>query len=421
MENQNPWWKKEEDEAYIEWRESKIKWIPESINNITLKPYSLNFLVGPRQVGKTTLLKILIQNQLKKRKPKEIFYYSCDELIDHRELGEEIDNYYSARKEWGIKNSIIILDEITFVDEWHRAIKARIDRKKFKNDVIIITGSASMELLEKKEQFPGRRGHGKDIYLLPMDFSEYAKTFGEINLKQTPIKDIEKTMKANSMFTQSINQLFTKYLKTGGFPVSIKELHEKNKITNKSIKTHLDALKGDWRKIGKSDRYMKEITAYILKARATPISWLNIAKETSINSPHTTQNYVETLEKLFAVKTLNMISPDHKILYRKNKKMHFTDPLTNQIFSYYTKEEVLEETIVESTLASHLSRISDTHFWRNTSEVDAILIINKEQVGFEVKWGVGHWKKPQHIKKCFLLDKKKLPLFLCSVKWNKTP
>lgn len=77
------------------------------------------------------MIKILIYDLIKYRDPRPIFY-SCDEVADYRELGEIIDNYQSARKEWGIKSSIIFLDEITFVNEWYRAIKSRIDRRIFK-------------------------------------------------------------------------------------------------------------------------------------------------------------------------------------------------------------------------------------------------------------------------------------------------
>jgi hypothetical protein len=51
-----------------------------------LKTPSLNFVVGPRQVGKTTALKISIHDLLRRRNPKGTFYYSCDELSDYREL-----------------------------------------------------------------------------------------------------------------------------------------------------------------------------------------------------------------------------------------------------------------------------------------------------------------------------------------------
>jgi len=102
MEHYNPWWFNEEDEDYAEWSGSEVKWTPKILNKIRLKPFSLNFIVGPRQVGKTTSLKIFIRDKLLKnlKNPKKIFYYSGDELSDYRELGEVLDNYLSFRKSW---------------------------------------------------------------------------------------------------------------------------------------------------------------------------------------------------------------------------------------------------------------------------------------------------------------------------------
>lgn len=422
MEKQNPWWINETDEVYEKWKLSQTKWIPRFIKQISLEPFSLNFVVGPRQVGKTTAMKILIHELLEQKDPKSIFYYSCDELIDHRELGEVIDNYVSARNEWGIKGSIIILDEITFVNEWWRAVKARIDSGLLKNDAVVITGSASLELLEQKEYFPGRRGHGKDIHFLPLDFAQYVKIFGETDTKQDEISNpagIRKAMDANKIFLKTISGLFSKYLRTGGFPLSIKDYFERGKISMETTKTCLDWLRGDWKKAGKSDKYMKEVINYILLAKLSPVSWLNIAKETSINSPHTTESYIGALENLFAVKVLNLISPDSRVWYRKNKKIHVLDPFIYHVFSHFTGTGVSEELIAESVAASHLSRVSEAYYWRNGTEIDIVSLINGKQVGFEVKWGIGSWRKPKHIKEHFLLAKENLPLFLCSVDWQK--
>jgi len=44
----------EEDSAIEEWRNATMKCFPEEILNLSLKPFSLDFLSGPRQVGKTT-------------------------------------------------------------------------------------------------------------------------------------------------------------------------------------------------------------------------------------------------------------------------------------------------------------------------------------------------------------------------------
>jgi predicted AAA+ superfamily ATPase len=77
----------------------KIKWIPLCIDEISLKPFSLNFVFGPRQVGKTTLLKLLIKKLLEQGIEKErIFYFRCDKLADYKELDEVLKTYFEFRK-----------------------------------------------------------------------------------------------------------------------------------------------------------------------------------------------------------------------------------------------------------------------------------------------------------------------------------
>ncbi|NHV06280.1 MAG: ATP-binding protein [Thaumarchaeota archaeon] len=130
MEKLNPWWKGkeaiEEDEDYRKWKESKTKWIPSLLEKIELKPFSLHFLFGPRQVGKTTLLKLLVKELLERiENPKAIFYYRCDKLSDYKELDEILKEYLRIRKNENIKTSYILLDEVTFPKEWFRAIKFR--------------------------------------------------------------------------------------------------------------------------------------------------------------------------------------------------------------------------------------------------------------------------------------------------------
>lgn len=433
MEQYNPWWVNEEDEDYLKWSESKVKWVPRILDEISLAPFSLNFVVGPRQVGKTTALKIFLHNTLlKKNDPISVFYYSCDDLSDYKELGEVLDTYLSFRKSRGVKNSFIVLDEITFVKEWERALKSRIDRNIFKKDILVVTGSASVEILKQRESFPGRRGYGRDIIFHPMDFQQYLEIFAQskLNLKQGSLEnheDLKNMISANKIFSKTISCLFENYMKTGGFPIPIKDFFGTNKISNNAIKIYLEWLKGDWKSAGKSDKYMKEVLSYIIKARLSPVSWNNIASETSINSSHTVQNYVELLESMFAVKVLHMLSPDGKVCYRKNKKIHLTDPFLYKIISGFTRNDVYDETILESIPVSHLMRKYDVYFWKNKTEVGSVIQLqndiqntgkNKKQIGFEVKTQMKAWKKPWHLDDVFILYKETLPLFLASVKWS---
>ncbi len=418
MERYNPWWINEPDPIYEEWKSYRVKWIPRVINEFTFKPFSLHFLIGPRQVGKTTAIKILIHKLLEKWDSKAIFYYSCDEVSDYIELGEIIDNYISYRNSWNIKSSIIILDEITFVNEWYRALKSRIDMGLFKNDILIIAGSASIELIAGKERFPGRRGYGKDIIMLPISFNEYINYFTKIVLKESNLLDLNelnKCIEANRVYSEVLMEYFKKYLVSGGFPISIRELFEYGRISYLSEKIYLDWIKSDIIKANKNEYYIRELISYILEAGASPLSWYTIAKNTSISSPHTVRNYIEFLEKLFIIKIAYWISPEGRVNYRKNKKIFIIDPFLMRVFSNYTKTEILESMIIESVVASHISRFTEIYYWKNKGEVDIVTKIDSKPIGFEVKWRV----KPRIGRrpiKTMLLDKEVIPIFLASLK-----
>lgn len=412
MERYNPWWRGEEDEKYTEWKEKKIRWTPKVVGEINLRPFSLHFLVGPRQVGKTTALKLLIYRELAGgRDPGSIFYYQCDELSDYRELGEVVDAYLESAR----SPSLIILDEITFAEEWWRAVKARIDLGRFKNSCLIISGSASIELLKEKERFPGRRGMGQDFTLLPLSLKEYLELF-RISPASGSIGGIRSNMRKNLLLGESIERHFRNYLVTGGFPLPIEDFYKKGRVSFETRRSYMDSIRGDMRKIGKSEKSMKEVISYLIRARASPISWLSVARNTSFASPHTAQSYVEALESLFVLSVLNLILPDSKVMYRKNRKVHFTDPFIAASLAEYAGEQVYPENMLEGLVASHLARRFPVYYWRNGSECDIVGTVGGRQVGFEVKMTKEGWRKPRHIREAFLLTRKEIPLFLASLK-----
>lgn len=415
MERYNPWWLDEPDIMYEQWKSTELRWIPEVVNRITLKPFSLHFLSGPRQVGKTTAIKILIQDLIKKRPKKSIFYYSCDELTDHKELGEVLDNYLSTRRSWGISKSVIFLDEITFVSEWWRSVKARIDSGELNKDVLVITGSARIEMLKQKETFPGRRGYGKDFLLHPLSFSIFAKVRGHLEIMSGGLSKLEKNSKANGLFSKKLVRLFKEYMKTGGFPRSVQDYFKYNRVTVETERTYLDWLRGDWARAGRGDRFMKEILSYLIRAQGTPISWNSISSQTSINSPNTVRSYIETLEGIQSLLVLNQIGPDLRVDYKKNKKVHFADPFIFKVLGSYVNQKVTDEWVYEATVASHLSRSCPVYYWRNHTEVDVVCIQRNRQVGFEVTKGLKKWKPPWHIKKSYLLDKDNIHLYLSAL------
>ncbi|MEZ0346141.1 MAG: ATP-binding protein, partial [Infirmifilum sp.] len=60
----NPWCEGRRSSVVEEWRSRKVRWRPPWIDEISLKPFSLNIVVGPRLVGKTTGLHLLMEEEL---------------------------------------------------------------------------------------------------------------------------------------------------------------------------------------------------------------------------------------------------------------------------------------------------------------------------------------------------------------------
>jgi len=77
-------------------------------------------LRGPRQVGKTTSIKLLIKNILEKGvNPEDILYLSAEAIKDRFELLETIRDFVQIRQIISKKEKLyIFLDEATFIKEW---------------------------------------------------------------------------------------------------------------------------------------------------------------------------------------------------------------------------------------------------------------------------------------------------------------
>ena len=92
----NRWWLSKEaintDIHIKNFEKSRIKWHPSLIKEIELDKDAIYSVRGPRQAGKTTLIKLLIRSLLGKIDQKTIFFYSCDTLT--KEDLQEIINLY---------------------------------------------------------------------------------------------------------------------------------------------------------------------------------------------------------------------------------------------------------------------------------------------------------------------------------------
>ena len=211
-----------------------------------LKPFALNFLFGPRQVGKSTALKLLVKELIESgRDPRSIFYCQCDMISDHRELFQTLRNIAELKERWGVDNAVVILDEATYPREWYRALKYAVDVGMFRNDVIYVSGSVSMYAKREVETFPGRRGHGVDVVMHPLSFGKFAELLG-IPRDADPAAWRDRLMKAMEI-----------YLQCGGFPRAVVNCFTQGEPGEEPVRTLLSAFSFDLAKLRRNETYVK--------------------------------------------------------------------------------------------------------------------------------------------------------------------
>jgi predicted AAA+ superfamily ATPase len=398
MEEQNPWWKGKDlvknDPDLRKWYSSRIKWIPEIINEVNLEPFSLNFIFGPRQVGKTTLVKLIVRKLLDSvEDPRSIFYYRCDMLSDYKELDAVMENYLMMRRAYNIRTSYIFLDEVTFPREWYRAIKHRIDSGNLENDVLVLTGSWSMFVKREVEAFPGRRGQGRDITFHPLSFREFLKVINpDVYSSLEEIKDIdpdeiwEKCTRARPWLNE-VNRAFESYLECGGFPLAIKSLLERGEVSEEAKNAFISSFISDIVKLRRNESIAKRVIKAVVEKLPSAVSLSSIAKEFEIGSHKTVFYYLDLFEKMFILKNLFFIEPNKLVeLYYKQRKIHLTDPFLYVVFSEWCMmKKPSINAVVESVVATHLARKLSIGYWRDKTEID--IVIPDAKMGIEVKWG----------------------------------
>ena len=249
------------------------------------------------------------------------------------------------------------------------------------NDVVTITGSSSLRVKRDIELFPGRRGKGKTLEVMPLSFEEYVEVMG----LNRPELHSEKTLR-----------LFEKYLKTGGFPGSINGL---------PMDDLLGAYMGEFVRFGKSLEIVKETFSAIIRSAPSATSFRALAGMTSGYSYKVVQDYIEFFVELYIL-GIAYLRQGEQVLYKREKKFFFRDPLLARLFSTWSGAELREEALYEWVVQEHLyRRFGKVYYYRNSYEVDAI----SGNLKVEVKAGKAHRRYPKNV---IVLEKEDVPLFL---------
>ena len=385
LEDINLWWHdknwEKKDFELKKFNKMPIRWIPSWLDKLSLKPFSLNFVVGPRQVGKTTGIKLLIDKLLSTLKPMQIFYLDLELLTDLKELREALLFYFELRKKEKLNHSFLFLDEVTKLEGWYNIVKGFIDLGELKKDVVIVSGSSSANLLKHAESFAGRRGKGKDIFVMPLSFKEFVEV-NKVNVKR---KD-------------KVKEAFLSYTELGGFPKSINKLTKGEEF----IKAfELEIMKNDL-----SVEIAKQIFFALFDMVPSALSFNAIANKIG-KSNKTVEAYIETFQDLFIAKIAYW--KDKQINFRKEKKIFLRDPFLARTFAWWCNKEIRKDFLYEWIVQEHLLRkFGEIYYYRNRYEIDCIA----KNLKVEVKAGKPYRKYPRGVK---VVDETNIAEFLLSL------
>jgi len=376
---QNPWWR-DKEEIY---NDEKIKAVFSKKNPLRYFFEKGNkVIIGPRQVGKTTYLKLSILDLLEKGiNPRNVMYFSCDLLRNYREIIEVIRTF--ERLSMGEK--YVFLDEVTFVNEWERAIKFFLDSPLSRNINLYVTGSTSAGI--KRESFPGRPikieeflplSFRKVVFLLKPEFKGIVE---KLKAPTTPEEIYKNALDLYPYYDELMNAFYF-YLNSGGYPRAIYELMD-GEISLDTYEMIYNATIFDITKLGRSERIALSIVLGILRRYGDRVSLNSLAKELEIGAHTTVRDYLELFEELFIGR--NYFQADLKSfapLLRKERKVYFIDPLVVNTFSRHFGFDVDISKKIEGVVGEHLKRNFETYFFYGKREVDFVT----KRFGVEVKW-----------------------------------
>jgi len=347
----------------------------EDILHRALGDYVLISLRGPRRVGKTTLIKLLIREVFlhslshpDKVNPLKVAYMRCD----RPGLGGA-DGLVSILRDFLVRRAdypgdvYIFLDEVSSLRNWQVAIKDLYDaglltRNRVK---LVISGSHSLDVKKGVEVLGLRKGvmleGGNDKLLLPMKFPEYAYyreqlvgrhairdffTIGKFLEVKKRLEAFSELTRVNSDIPQALetaqsylNELyayFEDYLLTGGFPLAIRQYIALGRIHPSVYFDFVDLAVKDAMRWRLNEDTLYNVLWQMLEAPGGPfetvpvkeISTSSLARKIGI-SHNTVKQYLDYLVNAFILLEVSKLKEFAKRRSppKSPRKFYFWDPL----------------------------------------------------------------------------------------------
>ena len=272
----NPWW---EDPVSKEEIIPRKRYLGKLINYLDNK--QIISLTGLRRVGKTTLMKLIIKELIRKGlSPKSILYVSLDDYLFHKSSIIKIINEYRKLHKLKVEEKFyLFLDEVTYKENFHIQLKNIYDSQNTK--IFAASSSASM-LRDKKASLTGR---SITLEIKPLDLEEY------LFFKGITLKNRDR---------QLYKSYFLDYIKDGGMPENVLNPNREYlmNLVDDIIQKDITAFHGL-----KNHQILRDYFLLLMERSGKQLSINKIAKILSI-SPDTSKRYLSYFESAYLIHLL---------------------------------------------------------------------------------------------------------------------
>jgi len=350
----NPWWtdpRWEETDPHLEALDDRLQPVlpaPGFVEEVELGDRSTHIVRGPRQVGKSTGLKLLARRLLSDGAidPRRVVYLNLD-LLEGQPTQEMAASVIRAKQLAASRPEacLLLLDEVTAVPKWARAVKATWDAGLTRRDTVVCTGSSAIDLAEQElEGLPGRRRHGLDYLLLPQPFASFARAVDSrvppsprLTIAEALSRESRQVLDRHRAFVPALNDALERYLVFGGLPAAIVEAVAGARSPSRDVTRVIwDSVSREVRKRGASEPALRALLERVIRSLGSKTSWPTVAREMDMAlggrkvppDARSVRSYVEFLGLCYELMTLYFRKTGSGANdLGRDKKLYFGDPL----------------------------------------------------------------------------------------------
>lgn len=356
-------------------------------------------LMGPRRVGKTVMLKQLVEHALSEGFPaSQLLMVSLDTpLYSGMALERLLQLFEKQSLHHPDSRRVMIFDEIQYLKDWEVHLKVLTDR--YPNTRFIASGSAAAALRLKSQE--SGAGRFTEFYLPPLTFAEFLDFKGIENdlIIARPVK--QKTL-YETRDIHWLNREFIGYLNYGGYPEAV--LNEQiqqdvrrylgRDIIDKVLLRDLPSLYGI-----QDVQELNRLFSTIAYHSGQEISLEGLATSSGVGK-NTISRYLEYLEAAFLIARVRRADDSGKTFQRnRNFKAYLTNPsMRCALFSPLDEKDEAMGPMAETAIFSqwfHSDFMRNIHYarWksgRSHLEVDMVALAPDKRFrpfwAIEIKW-----------------------------------